>query len=740
MALEKALRWIVLAGVFALPFIPFIVTSSLFFPYITGKNFAFRIIVEIITGAWLALALVNPAYRPKRSWLLGAYALFVLVIGIADAQGVYEFKSFWSNFERMEGWVTLAHLLAYLVVAVSVVQTERLWRLLWNTSLGVSLVLAFHGLFQVAGFSALGQGGAGGLSARVDATFGNPIYLAVYLLFHIFIAALLLAQTWTERPPGRRFLPGLFYGAVIAFDTLTLFFTGTRGTMLGLVGGVLVSALLFLFAGRSALGLRRVAGVTVGVVLVLLGAVYLARDSALVRSVGFLERLATISLSDNTIKARFLNWGIAWKGIEERPLLGWGQENYAIVFDKYYDPRMYAQEQWFDRVHNSVLDWFIAGGILGLLGYLSLFVVPLIMLWRRRNGEHSFTLPERSVLTGLLAGYFFHNLFVFDNITSYILFVSLLSYIAVRAGAGRSLVFSRTLFSPKLLPVVAIGAGALVWASAWFVNSSALAANRELLQAIAPQGGGIAQNLEHFKKAISYGSYGTQEAREQLAQLASRVAGENVPRDVQQQFLDTGATEMALQANSAPLSARFPLFLGALLDAYGNYDTAKPILERAHTLSPGKQSILFELGSNAQGRGDMQGALAIFKQAFELEPSFRDARVFYIAAAIRAGTDALAEELLAPLLEAGSATDVRIAAAYVSRNRYDKIVSLWEEHISARPDDVQARFTLAAAYYATGDRNGAIAELERARALAPESAAQIDQLIKEVREGTARIQ
>ena len=57
MTIEKILRWVVIGGVFALPFIVLIVSSSLFFPYITGKNLYFRGIVEVITGAWLALAL-----------------------------------------------------------------------------------------------------------------------------------------------------------------------------------------------------------------------------------------------------------------------------------------------------------------------------------------------------------------------------------------------------------------------------------------------------------------------------------------------------------------------------------------------------------------------------------------------------------------------------------------------------------------------------------------------------------
>src|SRR5437016_2533805 len=105
MTIEGALRWVVFGGIFALPFIVFLVAQSLFFPFITGKNFTFRIIVEIKTGAYLALALANPVYRPRRSYLLGVFALFVVIVALADAFGVYPFKSFWSNYERMDGWV-----------------------------------------------------------------------------------------------------------------------------------------------------------------------------------------------------------------------------------------------------------------------------------------------------------------------------------------------------------------------------------------------------------------------------------------------------------------------------------------------------------------------------------------------------------------------------------------------------------------------------------------------------------
>ena len=151
MTLEKTLRGVAIASVFALPFVCLIVATNLFFPYITGKNFAFRLIVEIGFGAWIALALVSPEYRPKKSIVSLALAIFTFVMLVADLHGVYPFKSIWSNYERMDGWVTIIHLFAYVIVAASVMRTERLWKWLMWTSLGVSAYLSVYGFLQIAG-------------------------------------------------------------------------------------------------------------------------------------------------------------------------------------------------------------------------------------------------------------------------------------------------------------------------------------------------------------------------------------------------------------------------------------------------------------------------------------------------------------------------------------------------------------------------------------------------------------
>lgn len=775
MTLERMLRYVVLACIFIVPFLALYVARSMFFPFITGKNFGFRILVEIALSGWLALMLLNAAYRPKKTWLLWAFTAFVLVIGVADIFGAYPLKSFWSNYERMEGWVTLAHLFAYFVVAVSVVNTEKLWRAWWHTSLGVSLLVGLFAILQLAGVFAINQGGI-----RLDATLGNATYLGIYMLFHVFVAALLY---WRERDEANDRLSAHVYyciagatqipavalafggeakggAAMLAFLIFTagiwvyawarasgtrlaeialatliviqafaLFFTSTRGAILGLIGGAAFATLLLIAVSpRSRLAMR--SAIAIGALIVAAGAFWMVRDAAWVHSIEPLHRLAT--LLDGTVSSRFMNWEMAWQGVQERPILGWGQENYAAVFDKYYNPDMWGQEPWFDRTHDIVMDWLIAGGFLGLFAYLSLYAGALLMLWR----SVSFAAYERAILTGLLAGYFFYLLFTFDNILSYILFASILAYIAVRASEAQEPLLPQNIAPQTTAPILAgialVIAGGLVYT----VNADGIRQNHRLIAAIQPQTGGAGVNLQYFRDAAAYQNIGTQEAREQLSQAAiSVVDNPGQPAEVKQAFLDAAAEEMKKQIMDAPGSARAPFFLGILYDHAGVYDEAQKWLTEAHQRSPKKQSILFELGLNAYARGATTEAFAFFKEAYELAPEYHEAQSYYAAALIRAGNDAEAERVLAPRKASGDAADQRIATAYAARGRYDKIVELWTDHVGKKPQDLNARFVLASAYYAAGDVAAAIRELEATKIAIPSAAAQADELILQARSG-----
>src|SRR3989344_4225274 len=332
MNLNKILRWVALGGIFLVPFVPLVVANNLFFPFITGKAFVFRILVIIAAGAWLILALRDPDYRPKNSWILKALIVFVAVIGLA---GIF-------------------HLFLYFLTASAMLNDWKHWKRFFQTSIVVSVIMAGYGIFQLAGVLVINQGGT-----RLDGTFGNATYLAGYMLFHIFLTFFLLLR--------ERFSKTLqwTYGVIIALQLFILYHTATRGAVLGLVGGILIAAILIALFDKERLFLKKSARFTLVAILILIVGFIAIRNVAFIQKSAALSRLASISLNEAT--PRFMVWQMGWQGFKERPILGWGQESFNFVFNKYYNPKMFTQEQWFDRAHDIIFDWLIAGGLLGLL-------------------------------------------------------------------------------------------------------------------------------------------------------------------------------------------------------------------------------------------------------------------------------------------------------------------------------------------------------------------------------------
>ncbi len=721
--METLLRRVVLVGLFALPFIALFISNFLFFPFITGKNFAFRIIVEIIFVAWVYLALMSEKYRARFSLLLASFAAFIGVMAFATLFSENPEKSFWSNFERMEGYITLLHLFAYFVVAGSILSLAKLWERFFNVSIGVSLLVAGYGYLQLFGLVKIMQS-----SVRVEATLGNSSYLAIYMIFHIFLAAILLARRFENK--GLRYL----YIGTILIETVILYHTATRGAILGFLGGALLSAaLIALFERRRPL-LRNSAAGAIAVVVLLVGGFFAVRDASFVAESPVLSRFSEITLGESGVNARLVVWGMAWEGAKERPLFGWGQESFNFVFNKQYDPRLYAQEQWFDRVHNVFFDWLIAGGFLGLFAYLSLFAAALWYLWFHKRAEPAFTIEERALFTGLLGAYFFHNLFVFDNIVSYLLFATVLSYLHHRTAGWKAPLFTASIDHGTLTRVAAPALSILLFFSLYFFNWSGLASAYTLLQALKPYGN-IAVNTQLFEKALAYDSFGTQEAREQLIALTPGVLGSTVDPAAKQAFAGLALSEIEKQVNERPGDARSMMFLGTLLDTTGQSDRAVTVLTSAIPLSPRKQQLYLALGSAYLNKGDTEKALSNIRHAFELAEENEDARLAYATALVYAREWAAAEKLLVEGFGTAIVPDDRLLRAYVTTKQFGKAIAIAEARVAASPANAQYRVSLAGFYVDAGRRTDAIAALRKAIELDPSFKSQGEYYIGEIEAG-----
>lgn len=746
MRLNNILRYIILGGVFILPFIPLIVARDMFFPFITGKNFAFRIIVEIILASWVILAWRDAAYRIRFSWLAVALAAFLGIITLADLLGDNFFKSFWSNFERMEGLITFLHLFAYFVVAASVLNTRKLWERFFHISIGVSFIVGLYSIFQLLGAFEIHQGGV-----RIDAIFGNATYLGVYALFHVFLIVFL----WISR--RRALWIRWIYGIALALNLFVLINTATRGAVLGLFGGALLATLLIAIFEREKRGMRKAAVGVIVALLILIGGFVGIKDADFVRESDVLSRFSSIATPEDLLEegsSRFMVWNMAWQAFLEKPVLGWGQGNFIIAFNKYYDPDMYNQEPWFDRAHNIVFDWLISAGALGLLSYLSLFLAALYYLWfYRRRDNPLFSIGASSVLTGLLAAYFFQNLFVFDQVTSYILFFSVLAFIhaeSVRKNTPESASEDRTVslgtqkssHSPINQAVVPLVLIALLF-TLYAVNIKGVLSARAIIDGIQltelqnakTQEQAIAvmeENLDNFTRSIAYNTAGKAEVREQFIQVTLSLSGSQLPQQIVQKYFDLAESEMRKQAESEPGNARPRMFLATLLSTYGMERPALEELEKALAISPKKQFILYGIANTQAHLGNFSEALDAARTAFELAPRNQEARKIYASIAIRAGERSLADELLAPISEGGILTDRILLNAYVAAGDFTRVAEIWERRVELEPSNAQAHISLAAAYSELGRNAEAIEHLERAIELNPEIESQARQFIRQL--------
>jgi len=697
--------------------------GDMFFPFITGKNFFFRIVVEVLFALWILAASFDKKLRPRFSPILWALIATLAVLILATIFGVNPYRSFWSNYERMEGLFGHIHLFLYFLVAVSVLRTEKDWKWLFHASLYVSIFIALYSVWQLLGRLDIHQGGT-----RIDATLGNATYLAVYLLFHLFLLIYYFLQT---RNIGWR----IFYGSLFAVHTFLLYHTATRGAILGFLGGLLLFGLLYGFLSKEKKYKLAAASLAGGVLMLVLG-FYLARGTAFIKNSPVLSRFSGISLSETTTESRFILVRMGWQAFLERPVLGWGPENFNIVFSKFYNPRLWRQEPWFDRAHNVFLDWLVSGGVLGLLAYLSIFGSAVYLLWRAWKAGKAGTL-ETSLFTALLAGYFFQNIFVFDQLISYLLFFSVLGFLHFKTLPALELKPVRVQASPLNFVIPIFGFIAVIF-SLYFLNAKPLMASRTLLNSIkiaSTDSKMVDETLSEFDRAFSFNTFGTMEGREQLANFAGKTVSADVSQELKLKAFQKAVSEMEKQIAENPLDPRAHLFLATLYQSGGQNDKAIEVLNKAAELSPTRPHILFVLADAHLRKGDTAKAFELVERAYNLDQTYGEAIRNLAVVAALAGKIEYSDALLKKHFGSNIVADQQLVNVYSRLGMYDRVRDLWIKIIEGDQNNAQNHVSLAATYAQLGDRPNAILSLQKAMLINPEFKTQGEKIIEELKAG-----
>ncbi len=350
-----------------------------------------------------------------RNPLFVSLGLFVLFFTISTIFASDKYIALWSNTDRFEGLVGIMYLFCFSIFSLLIFKKEDYFDF-FKLSLFVSFIVL------IKEFSESFSG-----AVRPDSFIGNPTFLAGYLLFSIFCSILVFKET------KNNFFK-YFSVLISTLSIIGIFLTQTRGTLLGLVAGVV--ALLFYGAikGRGvSLNKRKINKLSVIILCIIFvsSSIFIAtRKNEVWQKVPGLSRVAQISSEDNTTKTRLIMGQISMKAVNPKEegmkkfLIGWGPENFSLAYAKYFNPVQFKYEVgWFDRSHNRLLDVLVMTGLLGLLAYLSIWFLFFKFIFKTKGFS---ILNIGLIFFGV--SLFVHLLFVFDQITTSVPFFIVLAF------------------------------------------------------------------------------------------------------------------------------------------------------------------------------------------------------------------------------------------------------------------------------------------------------------------------
>ncbi len=632
-------------GLFLTLLTPLIVNENFYFPFVGPKSLFFMGLTEIVFFLWLLLIWKNRRYRPKINPLILVLILFLLVMSLSSLLGTNFSQSFWSKFERMTGLLMWFHLFAFFLVISSVFKTIKDWKKFFI----VSIIVAF--LVSLVAFLEIAQVKPFIISPQQGATLGNTSFLGVYLLFNIFFALWLFFQE-------KKWHWKICFLISIIFSFLIIFLSKAQAVLFCVLGGW---GLLFLFWLSSKTKLKRLGRIflIISGILVLSGLILVFQPGNFIYD--YLEKI---------IKPRYINWEIAWQGFLERPLLGWGPENYALYFPKLFNPCFFTPECggeiWFDRTHNIIFDTLFSLGILGFLGYLGIFAALFYILIKKYFKEQVIDFWTFSIFTILPIAYFIQNLTVFDMVSSFLMFFLVLGFGGFLAGLKKE--EERSILG-------SVNKERLAWWQSVFLFliflfpffhfvSQPLKTDGLIIKSINPKISS-SERISVYQKTLQASPLGKHQIREYFSQHSEDVirlglsqlfsaSDETNKRKIIAEIekeLNFVIDELKKTEEEMPLDYRAVIKLAGLYNFYALIKPAKIYLaeeygEKALRLSPKNQTGYWLLAQSKVYQKDFKKAQELTEKAIELEPKHFPAHLIAIRASQYAGDFEKVKELI----------------------------------------------------------------------------------------------
>ena len=513
-------RFLIKIILLSIPFAALFYSSSVILPLTLPRIILFRALVEVavlLFVVYISLAssdVKKATYSRFKSLYKNPISIFLTlyllsyVVSTLFADNIY--RAFWGSFERGEGVFGMLHFVAYFLLLYLVFEKKDWVRYLAIFLLS-GLFLSLHSFYQFINPTIDFQG-------RATSTIGNPAFLATHLIFIMIFGASLISLFLKSDVDGKKMRLSIVHGKknhiyiliiFLALFLTTIFLTGTRGAILGAGIGLLFILFYLSFSKKniflSNYSLKNFSRYLL-IIFIAFGLLFFGtRNADIWKGIPGLNRLANtkaFSLSDSSTQFRLLTWGVSYEAFKERPLFGWGPENYLNAYEKYYDPA-YSNygDTWLDRAHNKLFDVLVMQGLLGLILYLG-FISSIFYFILKRIYKENIALSI--VLMAGVTAYFVQNLFLFDQIISNITFFCLFAFIVAYAEGDKGINSSSLTLRKANEGLVVIGLSLIVGitmvASLYYFNLIPYAQAK--LYMTSPKGKDIERTYELLNTAL----------------------------------------------------------------------------------------------------------------------------------------------------------------------------------------------------------------------------------------------
>ncbi len=247
-----------LAAIIVTPLFFNIYSSSVFEP---DKLTTLRSIALVMAAVWLARWVEERASggpRSRLTWrtpLLLPTLFTVLVYLISTAFSVVPYTSFFGSYQRLQGtFTTLSYIVIFLVILDRMRTRAQVDRFI-TTLIVNSLPIALYGFVQHARRDPLPWGGD--VTQRVASNMGNPIFVAAYMIMAAFPTLARAVDAFRslltdEKAGASEVLRAAAYVFIFLVQVISIWYTHSRGPLMGLMMGLAVWGFLGLLSLRRA--------------------------------------------------------------------------------------------------------------------------------------------------------------------------------------------------------------------------------------------------------------------------------------------------------------------------------------------------------------------------------------------------------------------------------------------------------------------------------------------------------